>query len=340
MLLTLCGSAGVAQARTTAKLGFTPLTLKNGWTGGPFSAGTPAVVIVSGIVHFKGAMTTGGTSPYPFTLPVGFRPAKNVYIPVDMANATNGRLIIQANGTVGVQAENSFANAKTFTSLDGASFAAGAQLVFTPLTLTNGWTGGPNGTALPAVPNASGIVHFKGGMKTPGTSANPFSLPTAFRPAKTVYVPVDLCTGQNGRLRIDPDGTVAVDSELGYPKPQCFTSLDGASFAIGAQPVFTPLTLKNGWTGGPFSTALPSVASASGIVYFKGAMSTAGTNPAAFTLPAGFRPAKTVYIKVDMCNTTNGRLIIRADGTVSVEPESSFSDSRCFASLDGASFAR
>ena len=75
----------------------------------------------------------------PFTLPSTFRPLKEVFVPVDLCNATNGRLQIAPNGTVTVQAEGgAFSNAACFTSLDGVSFAHAASS-FTSLTLQNGW---------------------------------------------------------------------------------------------------------------------------------------------------------------------------------------------------------
>ena len=59
-----------------------------------------------------------------FTLPVGMRPPTNVYVAVDLCNATSGRLFIQPNGVVQLNEENgTFANAQCFTSLDGAWFA-------------------------------------------------------------------------------------------------------------------------------------------------------------------------------------------------------------------------
>ena len=79
---------------------------------------------INGVVHLKGAIATTGTNPVPFTLPVGFRPATSVYVPVDLCNATNGRLFIHPSGVVTVQAESgNFSNAACFTSLDGAWFA-------------------------------------------------------------------------------------------------------------------------------------------------------------------------------------------------------------------------
>ena len=101
---------------------------------------------------------------------------------------------------------------------------------------------------------------------------------------------------------------------------------------------FTTLTLVNGWSGGPFSTGIPMVNKSNGIVHFKGAMAN-GTISTAFTLPAAFRPHAIVYLTVDMCNATNGRLIIDTSGVATVQAETSFSNAQCFTSLDGVSFA-
>jgi hypothetical protein len=67
----------------------------------------------------------GGTTGVIFTLPPAFRPPTAAFVAVDLCNATNGRLIIQANGVVTVQQETGtpFSNAQCFTSLDGVSFA-------------------------------------------------------------------------------------------------------------------------------------------------------------------------------------------------------------------------
>jgi hypothetical protein len=326
---------GVTAAQAVT---FTNLTLINGWTAGPFSTGSPSVAIVGGIVHFRGAIATSGTNPEPFVLPASFRPSTNVYVPVDMCNATNGRLDIAPSGVVTVEQQDpGFANAQCFTSLDGASFAVSAT-GFTGLTLQNGWTNAPFSTSSAAVRNISGIVHFKGAVAN-GTSGVLFTLPASFRPPKDVYVPVDLCDATNGRLHITPSGVVDVEPEGGtFSNAQCFTSLDGASFALSASG-FTALTLQNGWTGGPFGTSAPAVSDVSGVVHFEGAIATSGTNPVAFTLPQALAPAADTYVKVDLCNATNGRLHITPSGVVDVEAEGgAFSNAQCFTSLDGASF--
>jgi hypothetical protein len=104
----LLGTAA-AQAATAAPHaltgGWTSLTLQNGWTTSPFGTSAAAVRTISGIVHLKGAIATSGTNPVPFTLPAGFRPADAVFVPVDLCNATNGRLQIEPTGVVTVQAE-------------------------------------------------------------------------------------------------------------------------------------------------------------------------------------------------------------------------------------------
>jgi hypothetical protein len=105
---------------------FTPLALGHGWSNGPFGTSSAGVTSISGIVHLKGAIrnTTTDPSMVPFTLPAAFRPGTNRFIPVDLCNATNGRLFIQPSGVVTIQAEGGkLSNARCFTSLDGASFA-------------------------------------------------------------------------------------------------------------------------------------------------------------------------------------------------------------------------
>lgn len=327
--LWLALSAGPAAAGT-------PLTLINGWTNAPFGTHDATVQLVGGIVRFQGAIATSGTNAEPFVLPTAFRPATDVYVPVDLCDAANGRLVIESTGEVTVEAESgNFSAAQCFTSLDGAAFAKNAD-GFTTLTLVHKWTNAPFSTSDAAVRVVGGTVVFKGAIATTGKNAVPFALPAGFRPSADVYVKVDLCDATNGRLFIQPSGVVEVEAESGdFSNAQCFTSLDGASFALAS---FRPLTLRNGWTGAPFSTGTPGVRAISGVVHFKGAMATSGTNPEAFVLPLAYRPSADVYIPVDMCGATNGRLFVQTNGVVEVEAETDFSNAQCFTSLDGASF--
>ena len=338
--LSVAGAA-TAQAATSAPhtltSSWTNLTLLNGWTD--FGSGTaaPAVTNISGIVHLKGVIRTGGTNPVPFILPVGDRPATKVAVLVDLGAATAGALSILPSGVVYVSSEQSWSNAQAETSLDGATFATSGSS-FTPLTLQNGWLNYGLGFASPAARSISGIVHLRGEIYTNGTNTEPFILPAALRPNHKVYAPVTLCGSNNGRLDIYPTGEVLVEAEGGtWSHVQCGLSLDGAWFAQSASS-FTQLTLQNGWANYQNGTITAGVRKISGIVTLEGAIS-GSINPQVFTLPAGFRPSHEVIVPVDLNGSNKGHLVIHSDGTVSVFAEGSQSDAASFTSLDGVSFA-
>ncbi len=341
----LAGSAALPPSALAAAAGptatFTKLTLLNGWGTYPFGSASPAVTDISGIVYFKGAMSTSSsnTKNVAFVLPPGFRPAKYVNVPVDMCNATGGELNIAPTGVTQVISEGANSNATCFTSLDGASFALSTSS-FTALTLQPGWTEFDNLYRKAAARVAGGIVHLEGEIKTAGTNPAAFTLPAGFRPSTNVSVLINVCTGSIGRLDITHSGAVTVQPENNdFFLAQCGTSLDGASFALSPTS-FTALTLQNGWLNAPGGTATAAARDISGIVHFRGGISTNGTNDEPFILPAGFRPANDVYIPVDLCNGDKGRLNIQPGGVVVVEAENGdFAQAQCLTSLDGASFA-
>jgi hypothetical protein len=224
---------GASFALSTSS--FTALTLQPGWTEFDNLYRKAAARDISGIVHLAGEIKTAGTSPAAFTVPAGFRPSTNVYVLITLCTGSIGRLHITPSGAVTVQAEGTgnWWMVKCGVSLDGASYAL-SPASFTALTLQNGWMNAPYGTSSAAVRNISGIVHLKGAIWTSGTNADPFVLPAGFRPADEIFIPVDLCGGNNGRLNIQPNGVVTVQQQSGDPfsSATCFTSLDGASFAL------------------------------------------------------------------------------------------------------------
>ena len=222
---------GVSFALSTKP--FTALTLQPGWTEFDNLYRKAAARLVGGIVHLAGEIKTAHSHSAAFTLPPAFRPSTNVYVLINLCTGSIGRLDIAPSGAVAVTPEgtNNFWMVQCGTSLDGASFAL-SPTSFTALTLQNGWMNAPSGTAKAAVRTISGIVHFKGAIWTNGTSGDPFVLPAGDRPANEIFIPVDLCDGNNGRLDIQPDGVVAVQPENGdFAQAQCLTSLDGAFFA-------------------------------------------------------------------------------------------------------------
>jgi hypothetical protein len=318
----------------------TKLKLINSWTASPFGTNTPEVSVQSGVVTFEGAIAAPSTNTNvePFKLPAQFRPAVNVYVPVDMCNATNGRLVIEPTGDVIVEEQDGMlAEADCFTSLDGVSFVQSSAV--TPLTPTNGWSATGFGTANPAAASIKGVVHFQGAISaTSPSSAAVFVLPPSLTPSAEVFVPVDMCDATNGRLDIATTGQVTVEEEDGGTSNEnCFTSLDGASF-VQTPKSPTLLTLKNGWTGQPFGTGSAIAELSNGVVTFGGAIAN-GTTAVASKLPSNMRPTHIVFVKVDLCDATNGRLEIKPTGKVLVEEEGGgLTNADCFTSLDGPSF--
>lgn len=212
--------------------GMTPLALRNGWFGGPRSTRTPKAVSIGGIAYLRGAIGSGTTSDA-FTLPADMRPARRVYVPIVLCDARGGRLRIESDGTVLVEAEfDDFAQAQCSASLDGAHF------VLSPrgqgaVTLLNGWTGALFGTRSPKAVLSRGVVHLRGAIAG-GTQALAGRLPRGVRPSKRVILEVDMCAVTQGILIIDPTGYLTVESEDEGPfsVAQCLTSLDGASFVV------------------------------------------------------------------------------------------------------------
>lgn len=314
---------------------FVPLTLQNGWTHAPFGTRNAEASLDSGIVYFRGAVF-GGTSSVLFTLQPSMRPPAVAYVPVDLCNANKGRLIVDPSGVVSVQAEGAFANAQCFTSLEGASFVVSGS-GFTQLPLQNGWTHAPYSTSAAAWRDLGGVVHLRGAIAN-GSSGVAFTLPGGLAPASNLYVPVDLCNATKGRLLIQTSGVVMVEAEGGlFTNAQCFTSLEGVSFAASAFG-FAAFALQNGWTHAPFATAVAAGRNLDGNVYLKGAVA-GGTSSGLFTLPAGLRPNTNVYVPIDLCNSTKGRLLVQPNGSVSVQAHGAFSNAQCLTSLDGVSFS-
>ncbi|HEY2167076.1 MAG TPA: hypothetical protein VGH01_07920 [Jatrophihabitantaceae bacterium] len=219
-----------------------------------------------------------------------------------------------------------------------ATAAAAAGPKFAPLALANGWTGLPD-TAEPGVALISNVVTFRG-LLTNGTSPTVFTLPAADTPATAVYVSVDLCDADTGRLFIQPSGAVEVEEADGvFSEAQCAIPLDGVSFTLtekGAK----PLTLLNGWTNAPFGTSNAAVRVVGGVVRLQGAIAN-GTENQFATLPKADWPKATVIQSIDLCNATHGALEIGTDGTLSVFSTGPFTpDAQCFTSLDGVSYVK
>jgi hypothetical protein len=224
---------GLSYPKTT--VGMTSLQLVNGWKTTAFNTRAPAIAYYGGssrLVRLAGAMATTGTNMSPFTIPAGMRPSSDVYLPVDMCNATKGRLRITPAGAVSVYAEGGVvSNAQCFTSLEGVTYTtttAGSS--YTCYDSISGWTMGPYSTRGFCLIDDGGIMHLTGAVSTTGTSTFLTSFPTLNRPTHDMWVEVDMCNGEQGMIRIDQFGTMVVEAEHGFSQAACFTSLEGVSF--------------------------------------------------------------------------------------------------------------
>jgi len=211
---------------------------------------------------------------------------------------------------------------------------------FRPLTLTDGWKPA-FGANTPGYALVDGIAYLRGAAttgNTTGSNAVVFTVPPSVRPSTVVYVPVSLCGGTKGRLRIEPTGGTIVEPLNGeWSSAACLTSFDGVKFPVGTG--FTELTLRNGWTHSPFSTRRVAARNSSdGWVHLQGAMF-GGSSSLAFTLAPAFRPPAVVYATIDLCNSVKGRLEIQPSGDAFISQEGGGLDSaQCFTSLEGVSF--
>jgi hypothetical protein len=343
-------SLGIAvpiATATTSMAGATSssLTLTSPWTAAPFGTDAPSVSVSAGVVSFRGAIaaSAGNTNDVPFLLPAAYRPAVNVFMPIDLCGATTGLLFIGPSGWARIeQRDGTLSDANCFTSLDGASFVQTSAV--TPLSLIHGWTSSSsdNGTANPAAAIVSGVVHLQGAIEASSPTLNePFVLPANMTPSVPVFVPVEMCDGTNGRLEIGTDGSVFLrEEDQGTNLEDCLTSLDGASFVLHPKNS-TALKLKNGWAEQSFNTAPAAAELVKGVVRLQGAIN-GGSTAVITTLPLSLRPTKDVFVKVDLCDAAvDGRIEIQPTGKVSIqEADGLLTSAQCFTSLDGASFVK
>jgi hypothetical protein len=216
-----------------AAKGSTLVTLqpRGNWTATLGYLGMPMARSLNGIVYFQGGCSrdTGtGTSAYLFTLPAGFHPAADVYIPVSVGGGNKGRLLVAKNGDVSAWTEGY--GTTSFVALTGAWFAlstSGATVVTTP---KNSWVAQPYSTGQVAYRNDNGVIRFQGGVWH-GTGTTIFTLPLGMRPATLVHLAADGVNGVKAEIDVGPGGNVFV-TVPDLTTAAAFLSLDGVSFAL------------------------------------------------------------------------------------------------------------
>jgi hypothetical protein len=121
--------------RVTSTVIFHNLTLINGWKPvssalPSYKTGAPSVAIANGVVYLTGSLYQPSPGSDTFaTLPLAYRPAHTLYLPVYTLSGAAGGLFIYHSGIIGATAPgtcNSGNTAQCWTSLSGVSYPKSA----------------------------------------------------------------------------------------------------------------------------------------------------------------------------------------------------------------------
>lgn len=213
--------------------------------------------------------------------------------------------------------------------------SASAGVTWHPLTLKNGWKSAQSldDTGNPAWAVKDGVVYLSGSIhQSQGSSPEFAILPTAARPAHTMYITNYTLDGTNGHLYVKPNGQLWAYGA----SAQGFSSLAGISFPARSTATH-PLALRNGWNSSQFrwNTGDPAYTVRNGVVYLSGSLHQRVAGSDIFAkLPAAARPSHNLYITVDTFDATTGILFISSSGNM----EAYHGSARSFTSLAGVSF--
>lgn len=287
-----------------------------------FTKTETGLVKLSGLVAHTSTTTTLPAYTLVGTLPVGFRPAVDMNFPC-MTGAGNVVGTIHINSSGEIRTGNNVQG--IWFSLGNIVFPTDPTLVWKGTTFVNGWTatGGTYVEYMGGVgytKDALGRMWLRGSFGDPAPP-NPsvdtivFTTDVGWRPSpQGVYTVGASTTGTGGGFAHffwNPNGTfswrpgsadaaqVTVDGIVAPPADASWASptLAGTWVSYGA-----------GNTPGYFKDA-------DGLVHLRGLIKSGTINTTAFTLPAGFRPSRTI-IRNTPSNSTSSRIDIRADGVV------------------------
>lgn len=206
------------------------LTLQNGWQSAQpsYNTGNPKVSVSNGVVHLSGSLEQpSGTSDTFAILPPAYRPGHWLYFPIYTYDGAEGSLGISPQGRLSAWGTGS----TQYSSLAGISFPL--TLTSQKLTLKNGWQSaqGSYDTGNPRVSVSNGVVRLSGSAWLPsGTATTLATLPTGYRPAHRLYLPIYTNLGTEGSLVISPSGRVRA---YGASAP-AFTSLAGVHYPLSS----------------------------------------------------------------------------------------------------------
>lgn len=109
--------------KEVANLVWHRLTLVDGWQNYWGTERRPAWALdAQNVVHLRGAIWNGSAASFA-RLPISVRPHVILYPTTGLINAAPGRIVVDIDGWMHVQADGSFADAQGFTNLDGVTWA-------------------------------------------------------------------------------------------------------------------------------------------------------------------------------------------------------------------------
>lgn len=340
------------------------LTLQPGWSN-YWSSGVnpPAVALLpNGTVLFRGALKASSSAGLiAFYLPENFRPAGAhagaMALRTVLSTGHGGTLTYRLNDYAMTVTEDGISpigpgpKARALTSLDGVMFDKyidGAGV--TTLEPATDWKAeypfrqadDKHGAF---VQNVGGFVRFAGMLRRldeDSTDGFLFSLPNQYCPQQPVYVPADLGANSSlqswGQLSIyAPPSTGSPCSVYVGPNPYAantFTSLENVAYALNSGNTAINLPLAPGWQA--YSSRPVKVTKVDGVVRFEGAIK-GGTTAKIATLPTGYRPATTVFIKAAAYGPFPARIYVDTQGNVGFD-KAPINIGSLFLSLDGVAF--
>lgn len=341
------GSEVPAAAYITDSVSWTPCSMQNGWT--EYTGYSPIGVTktATGAVMMSGFFqkTTTPTADVAMcTLPVGYRPAKRLIFQVAGGGGA-ARVDVLTNGEVRYETGGGASN-PWWVAATGISFLASDVAPdgsWTNLTAypPGGWVSYDSGGATFAIPavtkDSSGRAWIQGLAKSGSTTVNgvTYTLPAGYPIGSGECLIYPAMTNPNVAGSMAPSGS---NITFRYGS-NGYWSLQAMFYPIGStvwkEPVFQNSWKSYGYCWG----AVGYTKNTDGIVSLKGLIGGGSTSGTIFTLPVGYRPARTdVYCAVNTYNATptdaHAALWIRPSGDVEI----SSGVSSTWLSLSGCNF--
>lgn len=284
-----------------------------------FTKTETGIVKLTGLVQHNSITTSIAANTQIGTLPPGFRPQTNMWFPV-MTGASNlvAAVYIVAQ-TGGVYTGNGVQG--VWASLANVVFPT-QDLTWVNPAMINGWENGNRYGADKPVQYARdslGRVWLRGSFGETGTSktadSTVFSTPGGFRPdPQAVYTIATSTASSNSLTNVYWDTAGNFNWRLGSSVDDDVT-VDGIVAPPDSANWVTP-TLAGTWVSYGAANTPGYFKDSEGVVHLRGLVKTGTINTTLFTLPAGYRPSRTIVRATVSNGSTLGRLDIRADGVV------------------------